>query len=60
MGSYATIIELAKAKNAGTMDGKSILFLIKEKKKLHSFAVSFPSIIHGSTGGQRVALTTKI
>ncbi len=56
----ATIVELAKAKNPGTIEGKSLLPLIKkEEKKLRDFAISSPSIIHGSAGGQRVTITTK-
>ena len=56
----ATIIELTKAENPQTIEGKSLLPLIKrEKKKLRDFTVSSPSIIHGSAGGQRVTLTTK-
>lgn len=41
------------------IDGKSILPLIKEKKKIRDFAVSSPSIIHGSAGGQRATIATK-
>jgi len=56
----ATIVELVKAKNPGTIEGKSLLPLIKkEENKLRDFAISSPSIIHGSAGGQRVTVTTK-
>ena len=54
-----TIVELAKAKDPGTMEGKSLLPLIKEKEKIRNFVVSSPSIIHGSAGGQRVTVTIK-
>jgi arylsulfatase A-like enzyme len=55
----ATIAELAKVKDGISMDGTSIMPLIKGKGKIRDFAVSSPSIIHGSAGGQRATIKTK-
>ncbi|MCM8821576.1 MAG: sulfatase [Candidatus Omnitrophica bacterium] len=54
----ATILDLVKAKHDVRMDGKSLLPLIEKNKKIRNFAVSAPSIIYGSTGGQKVTITT--
>jgi len=55
-----TMLELGGAKDPGTMDGKSLMPLLKgEKLNLREFAVTSPSIIHGTVGGLRTTITTK-
>jgi len=55
----ATIVELAGVSIPKVMNGKSFLPLIEKGVKIRDFAVSAPSIIYGSAGGQRVTITTK-
>jgi len=53
----ATILHLAKVKDQSQINGKSMLPLIEKNKKIRNYAVSAPSIIYGSTGGQKVTIT---
>lgn len=55
----ATILDFAKVKEHIDIDGKSLFPLIEKKKKIRNFAVSAPSIINGSPGGQKVTITTE-
>ena len=54
----ATILDLVRAKHDVRMDGVSFLPLIEKNKKIRNFAVSAPSIIYGSIGGQKITITT--
>lgn len=55
----ATVLDLLKTKYDGRIDGKSMLSLLEKKRKIRNFAVSAPSIIYGSSGGQKVTITTE-
>jgi len=55
----ATILELAEIKDIPEIDGKSMLPLIEKNRKIRNFAVSAPSIINGSPGGQKITITTE-
>lgn len=55
----ATVLDLLKIKHDIKIDGKSMLPLIEKNKKIRNFAVSAPSIIYGSIGGQKVTVTTE-
>jgi arylsulfatase A-like enzyme len=55
-----TVLELAKAKIPKTIQGKSLLPLLKEDSPTwRDFAVTSPSIIHGPVAGQRISVITK-
>ena len=56
----ATILELMGAKKQDSMQGKSLLPLLRgEEVAWRDFAVTSPSIIHGPVSGQRITVTTK-
>jgi arylsulfatase A-like enzyme len=55
-----TILELAGAENPDTMHGKSLVPLLKgEKLQIRDFAVTSPTIIHGTAGALRTTITTE-
>ncbi len=55
-----TILELAEAEAPETMQGTSLLPLVrKENVAWRGLAVSSPSLIHGPIAGQRVSVITK-
>jgi len=54
----STIIELAKAEDPGTLQGKSLLPLFESEDCLwRDFAITSPSLIHGGAGGVRPTIT---
>ncbi|MDH5795704.1 MAG: hypothetical protein OEZ24_06310, partial [Candidatus Bathyarchaeota archaeon] len=56
----ATILELIGAKNLDSLQGRSLLPLLREENAAwRDFAVTSPSIIHGPVSGQRITVTTK-
>ncbi|MCW4020263.1 MAG: sulfatase-like hydrolase/transferase [Candidatus Bathyarchaeota archaeon] len=56
----ATILELIDAKSPGTIQGKSLVPLLRgEDVAWRDFAVSSPTIIRGPVSGQRITVTTR-
>ncbi len=54
----ATIVDLANAENPGTFQGKSLLPILEGKKAVcRDFAVTSPSLIHGTAGAARPTIT---
>jgi len=54
----ATIVDLANAENPGTFQGKSLLPILKgEKAVCRDFAVTSPSLVHGTAGAARPTIT---
>lgn len=54
----ATIVDLANAEDPGTFQGKSLLPVLEGKKTVcHDFAVTSPSLVHGTAGAARPTIT---
>ena len=54
----STIFEIVDIETPSEIHGKSLLPIIKgEKKKIRDFAISSPSIIHGSPAGEKITIT---
>lgn len=54
----ATMIDLAKAEDPGTLQGRSLVPILKDKESFcRDFAVSSPSLIYGTAGAVRPTIT---
>jgi len=54
----ATIVDLANAEDPGTFQGKSLLPILKgEEAVWRDFAVTSPSLVHGTAGAARPTIT---
>jgi len=54
----ATIVDLANAENPGIFQGKSLLPILEGKKTVcRDFAVTSPSLVHGTAGAARPTIT---